>query len=276
MNLEIGGVSLASLGTLALNFIINVIVALVILFIGNKLIKYIIKLFYKMTEKANVDAGVKKFLASIIKVALYAVLVVIIAKKFGIDTTSFIAVLGSAGLAVGLALQGSLSNFAGGVLILVLRPFRVGDYIIDNSTGREGTVEEVSLFCTKLVTPDNKLVTIPNGSLSNAAITNVSVKGTRRLDLVVGIGYSADLKLAKKLIIEVISKREKVLKDQDITVFVDNLGSSSVDIGYRCWVNAADYWTEKWEITEAVKEAFDANGIEIPFSQLDVHMKSIN
>ncbi len=274
MNLVIGGVALAAFGSAALAFIINVLIAIVILLVGNKLIKYIVKLFYKMTEKANVDAGVKKFLASIIRVVLYAVLVVIIAEKFGIDTTSFIAVLGSAGLAVGLALQGSLSNFAGGVLILVLHPFRVGDYIVDNSTGREGTVEEIALFCTKLVTPDNKLVTIPNGSLSNAAITNVTAKGTRRLDLVVGIGYSADLKLAKKLIVDIVSKREKVLKDQDITVFVDNLGASSVDIGFRCWVDGADYWTEKWEITEAVKEAFDANGIEIPFNQLDVHMKS--
>jgi len=274
MNFLVGGVTLAVLGNSILAFAINVLIALVILFVGNKLIKYIVKLFYKITEKANLDAGVKKFLASIVRVALYAVLVVIIADRFGIDTTSFIAVLGSAGLAVGLALQGSLSNFAGGVLILVLRPFRVGDYIIDNSTGREGTVEEVSLFCTKLVTPDNKAITIPNGSLSNSAITNVSVKGTRRLDLVVGIGYSADLKLAKKLILEVISKREKVLKDQDVTVFVDNLGASSVDIGFRCWVNCADYWTEKWEITEAVKEAFDANGVEIPFNQLDVHMKN--
>ncbi len=274
MNFLVGSIAFATLGTTVLAFLINVLIALVILFVGNKLIKYIVKLFYKITEKANLDAGVKKFLASIVRVALYAVLVVIIADRFGIDTTSFIAVLGSAGLAVGLALQGSLSNFAGGVLILVLRPFRVGDYIIDNSTGREGTVEEVSLFCTKLVTPDNKAITIPNGSLSNSAITNVSVKGTRRLDLVVGIGYSADLKLAKKLILEVISKREKVLKDQDVTVFVDNLGASSVDIGFRCWVNGADYWTEKWAITEAVKEAFDANGVEIPFNQLDVHMKN--
>lgn len=274
MNFLVGSITFAALGTAVLAFLINVLIALVILFAGNKLIGYIVKLFYKITEKANLDAGVKKFLASIIRVALYAVLVVIIADRFGIDTTSFIAVLGSAGLAVGLALQGSLSNFAGGVLILVLRPFRVGDYIIDNSTGREGVVEEISLFCTKLVTGDNKSITIPNGSLSNSAITNVTAKGTRRLDLVVGIGYSADLKLAKKLITDIVSKREKVLKDKDITVFVDNLGASSVDIGFRCWVNGADYWTEKWEITELVKEAFDANGIEIPFNQLDVHMKN--
>lgn len=274
MNLVIGSITLAAFGTAALSFIINVLIAIVILLVGDKLIKYIVKLFYKMTEKANIDAGVKKFLASVIRVVLYAVLVVIIAEKFGIDTTSFIAVLGSAGLAVGLALQGSLSNFAGGVIILVLRPFRVGDYIVDNSTGREGTVEEISLFSTRLVTPDNRVVTIPNGILSNSAITNVTAKGTRRLDLVVGIGYSADLKLAKELIVDIVSKREKVLKDQDITIFVDNLGASSVDIGFRCWVNGADYWTEKWEITEAVKEAFDANGIEIPFNQLDVHMKN--
>lgn len=274
MNSFSGGITFAALGTATMALLINVLIALVILYIGNKLIKYIVKLFYKVTEKANIDAGVKKFLASIIRVLLYGVLIVIIADKFGIDTTSFIALFTSAGLAIGLALQGSLSNFAGGVLILVLHPFHVGDYIIDNSTGREGVVEEVSLFYTKLVTGDNKSISIPNGSLSNSAITNVTAKGTRRLDLVVGIGYSADLKLAKKLILDIVAKREKVLKDKDIKIFVSELGASSVDIGIRCWVNGSDYWTEKWEITELIKEAFDANGIEIPFNQLDVHMKS--
>ena len=265
---------LKSLGEKAINFGIDILIALVILFIGKKVIKLLNKIVKKVFDKVNLDVGVEKFLMSLINLALYAILIVIIAKQVGFDTASLITVIGSAGLAIGLALQGSLSNFAGGVLILVLKPFRVGDYIVDGGTGLEGTVEDIDIFYTKLATPDNKSVCIPNGSLSNSGITNVSAKGKRRLDFTVGIGYTSDIKLAKKLITDVISKREKVLKDEDVTVFVGNLGESSVDIGFRCWVNGADYWTEKWEILEEVKLTFDANGIEIPFNQLDVHMKN--
>ena len=265
---------LKSLGEKAINFGIDILIALVILFIGKKIIKFLNKLVKKIFDKTELDVGVEKFLMSLINLALYAILIVIIAKQVGFDTASLITVIGSAGLAIGLALQGSLSNFAGGVLILVLKPFRVGDYIVDGGTGLEGIVEDIDIFYTKLATPDNKSVCIPNGSLSNSGITNVSAKGKRRLDFTVGIGYTSDIKLAKKLITDVISKREKVLKDDDVTVFVGNLGESSVDIGFRCWVNGADYWTEKWEILEEVKLTFDANGIEIPFNQLDVHMKN--
>jgi len=265
---------LKGLGEKAINFGIDVLVALVILFIGRKVIKLLDKLVKKIFDKIEIDLGVEKFLMSLINLALYAILIIMIAKQVGFDTASLITVIGSAGLAVGLALQGSLSNFAGGVLILVLKPFRVGDYIVDGGTGLEGTVEDIDIFYTKLATPDNKSICIPNGSLSNSGITNVSAKGERRLDFTVGIGYTADIKLAKQLITDIIAKRENVLKNKDVTVFVGNLGESSVDIGFRCWVNGADYWTEKWEILEEVKLTFDANGIEIPFNQLDVHMKN--
>ncbi len=265
---------LKGLGEKAINFGLDILIALVILFIGKKIIKLLNKIVKRIFDKVNLDLGVEKFLMSLINLALYAILIIMIAKQIGFDTASLITVIGSAGLAIGLALQGSLSNFAGGVLILVLKPFRVGDYIVDGGTGLEGVVEDIDIFYTKLATPDNKSVCIPNGSLSNSGITNVSAKGERRLDFTVGIGYTSDIKLAKQLITDIIAKREKVLKDKDVTVFVGNLGESSVDIGFRCWVNGADYWTEKWEILEEVKLTFDANGIEIPFNQLDVHMKN--
>ena len=175
-------VALDAIGTMVLNFAIKLVIALVILFIGSKIIKYIVKLLDKFMGQVNLDQGGERFLVSLAKAALYAVLVIIIAHELGIDTTSFIALLASSGVAIGLALQGSLSNFAGGVLILVLHPFGIGDYIIDNSSGKEGVVEDIKLFYTKLVTGDNKVVTIPNGALSNAAITNVSEKPIRRID----------------------------------------------------------------------------------------------
>ena len=265
---------LKGLGEKAINFGIDILIAVVILFIGKKVIKLLNKLVKKVFDKVNLDLGVEKFLMSIINLALHAILIIMLAKQIGFDTASLITVIGSAGLAIGLALQGSLSNFAGGVLILVLKPFRVGDYIVDGGTGLEGVVEDIDIFYTKLATGDNKSVCIPNGSLSNSGITNVSAKGERRLDFTVGIGYTSDIKLAKQLITDIIAKREKVLQDKGITVFVGNLGESSVDIGFRCWVNGADYWAEKWAILEEVKLTFDANGIEIPFNQLDVHMKN--
>lgn len=265
---------LKSLGEKAVNFVIDVIIALIILFIGKKVIKLLNKLVKKIFDKVNFDLGVEKFLMSLINLALYAILIIMIAKQIGFDTASLITVIGSAGLAIGLALQGSLSNFAGGVLILVLKPFHVGDYIVDSGTGLEGVVEDIDIFYTKLATGDNKRVCIPNGALSNSGITNVSAKGVRRLDFTVGIGYTSDIKLAKQLVTDIVSSHEKVLLDKGVTVFVGNLGESSVDIGFRCWVNGSDYWKEKWAILEEVKLAFDANGIEIPYNQIDVHMKN--
>lgn len=256
----------------ALAFLLNIVIALILLIIGRKLIKMVLKLLNRSFERAGTDLSLRGFLNSLIKVILYAVLVMIIADQAGIPTTSFLAVLGSAGLAIGMALQGSLSNFAGGVLILFLKPFRVGDYIVEDSKGNEGTVEAIDLFYTHLVTTDNRKIVIPNGTLANTSLTNVSAKEIRRLDLKVGISYSADLRKAKELLKQILDGRENILKDQDITIFVDSLGDSSVNIGFRGWVKAADYWTEKWAVLEQVKLVFDENGIEIPFNQLDVHV----
>lgn len=256
-----------------LDFLIDIVFALILLYVGRKLIGFILKIMNRSFERADTDLSLRGFLNSLMRIVLYTVLVMIIADQIGIPTTSFLAVLGSAGLAVGMALQGSLSNFAGGVLILFLKPFGVGDYIVEDDKGNQGTVEKIDLFYTHLITGDNRRVIIPNGTLANTSLTNVSAQKVRRVDWKVGIAYSADLKRAKELLYEILRSREKILKEKDIIVYVDNLGESSVDIGFRGWVNAADYWSEKWAVLEEVKLVFDQNGIEIPYPQMDVHMK---
>ena len=197
----------------------------------------------------------------------------IVLSQFGIAASSVVAVLGSAGLTVGLALQGSLSNFAGGVLILLLKPFVVGDYIIENGGGMEGTVSEISIFYTKLLTVDNKAIMIPNGALSNSSIINVSAMNKRRVDVEVGVAYNSDLAKVKTILEDVIMNDEARLENEEVNVFVSVLGESSITMGTRMWVKSADYWTAKWRITENVKLALDKNGIEIPFPQMDVNLK---
>lgn len=256
-----------------IDFALSVVLALVVFFIGAKLIKWVRKLVKSSMEKANVDKGVSQFVDSLLKFVLYAILIFSIGQKFGLDTTSVAAALASCGVAIGLALQGSLSNFAGGVLILVLKPFVVGDYIIEDNKGREGTVKEIQLFYTKLLTADNKTVIIPNGTLANTSLTNVTAQDKRRVDLSVGISYDADLKKAKGLIEELLRKDEDVLQEEGIAVFVDSLGDSAVVIGARGWVKKEAYWDAKWRLTESMKLVLDENGIEIPFNQIVVHME---
>ena len=256
-----------------IDFAIGVVLALVVFFVGTKIIKWIRKLIKISMEKGNVDKGVCQFVDSLVKFALYTVLIFSIGSKFGLDTTSVAAALASCGVAIGLALQGSLSNFAGGVLILILKPFVVGDYIIEDNKGREGTVKEIQLFYTKLLTVDNKTVIIPNGSLANTSLTNVTAQDKRRVDLSVGISYNADLKKAKTLIEELFRGDEDVLQEEGITVFVDSLGDSAVVIGARCWVKKEAYWDVKWRLTESMKLTLDENGIEIPFNQIVVHVE---
>lgn len=256
-----------------IDFAIGVVLALLVFWIGAKIIKWIRKIIRISMEKGGVDKGVRQFVDSLVKFALYAVLIFSIGSKFGLDTTSVAAALASCGVAIGLALQGSLSNFAGGVLILVLKPFVVGDYIVEDNKGREGTVKEIQLFYTKLLTVDNKTVIVPNGSLANTSLTNVTAQDKRRLDLSVGISYDADLKKAKELIEGLFRADADILKEEDINVFVDNLGESSVVIGARGWVKKDAYWTAKWRLTENIKLTLDENGIEIPFNQVVVHVK---
>ena len=256
-----------------LDFLLGVVLALIVFFVGTKVIKWIRKIVKKSMDKANVDKGVMQFVDSLLKFILYAILLFSILQKFGLDTTSVAAALASCGVAIGLALQGSLSNFAGGVLILVLKPFVVGDYIVEDNKGQEGTVKEIQLFYTKLLTVDNKTVIIPNGSLANTSLTNVTAQDKRRLDLTVGISYDADLKKAKQLIEELLRKDEDILQAEGIHVFVDELGDSAVVIGARGWVKKDAYWTAKWRLLENMKLTLDENGIEIPYNQVVVHTK---
>ena len=253
------------------NFALQVIIAIVVYAVGAKIIKMTVKIVRKALERRNTDIGVIQFLSAVIRYSMYFILFMMILNLFGIATTSAVAVLGSCGVAVGLALQGSLSNFAGGVLILLLKPFVVGDYIIEGSN--EGTVYEISIFYTKLKTVDNKVIVIPNGNLSNSSLINVSHMDKRRVDVAVGIAYEADIRTAKDILYKVAEEDPARLPGEDIVVAVDNLGASSVDMTVRIWVKSEDYWPTKWRLTENIKYALDENNISIPYQQIDVQIK---
>lgn len=248
----------------------TIVWALIVWVIGKKILKTLLKVLGRAFDRSRLDEGVTKFMMSLSKFAGNVVLVIMIIDILGFDTTSFIAVLGSAGIALGMSLQGSLANVAGGILILLFKPFAVGDYIV--AGGYEGNVTTIDLLYTKLITIDNKTVTIPNGTLSNSSIVNVASQPQRRLDIQIGIGYSSDLKLAKKLLLEAMNKQAGVLTDKDIMVVVKSLDDSCVTLETRCWVMTSDYWNVRFALLEGYKETFDDNGIEIPFNQMDVHI----
>lgn len=255
----------------ASSFATNLLYAIVILIVGKFLIKHGIKILSRMMERAKVEVGIIRFSQSVMRIVFYAVLFIVIAGTIGIQTTSFITLLGSAGVAVGLAMQGSLSNFAGGVMILLLKPFVVGDYIIVAGAD-EGTVERVDIFYTHLTSVDNKSVLIPNGELSTSRITNVTAMTKRRVDVKVGISYTSDIELAKKVMREVAENYEFVLKDEEITTIVSALNDSSVEMQLRVWVAKENYWTTLFYLNETIKTSFDQAGVVIPFNQLDVHV----
>lgn len=254
-----------------IRFGIRVLLALVVFFVGVQLIKLIRRILRKSFERRNVDVGVSRFLDSFVKAVLYILLLFMIASYFGLDVTSVVALVGSAGVAIGLAVQGSLSNFAGGVLILLLQPFKIGDYIKDGA-GNEGTVEEVQLFYTRLITPDRHIVVVPNGTLANGNILNMSTIDNRRMDIKVGISYDSDIRRAKEVLLKVLEEDPGVLQEQDKLVFVDELAESSVIMNLRCYSTNELFWETRWRLTEKVKYALDEAGISIPFPQLDVHM----
>lgn len=253
-----------------LSFLVQVIVAIIVLLIGSRIIKFLLKLIKKSLDRSKVEAGVVTFLCSLVKYSLYFVLAMIILAQFGVTTSSVVAVLGSAGLTLGLALQGSLSNFAGGVLILLLKPFVVGDYIIDGATGQEGTVSSITIFYTKLLTVDNRMILIPNGTLSNSSITNVTHMEKRRIDLLIGVSYEANLAKTKQVLLDVVKSEDKILPGEPVDVYVSELADSSVQMGVRAWVKTEDYWPIRWKMTEDIKNALDANAISIPYPQIDV------
>lgn len=257
----------------ALQLGVRVLLAVAFFLIGTQLIKLVRKITKKSMQRANAETGAIQFVDSFVKSALYVLLVLTLAGSFGVDAASIVALLGSVGVAIGLAVQGSLSNLAGGVLILVLKPFKVGDYIVESATGKEGTVTEIQIFYTKLLTADNRTVILPNGSLANNSLVNVTAQEARRMDIRVSVSYEADLKLAKAVLQRVLEEDAAVLKDRDMLVFVDGLGASAVELGVRCWFKREDFWTGKWRVTENCKLALDKAGVEIPYNQLDVHMK---
>lgn len=253
-----------------ITYILMIIVALIIFFIGKKLIRLLIKLIKKSFARTNLDEGVSRFLASVINIILHIILIIIIAGFLGLETTSLAALVGSAGLAIGLSLQGSLANFAGGVLILILKPFVLGDYII--AEGSEGTVTHIDIFYTRILTIDNRLVVIPNGKLSNAVITNVTNEPVRRVDLSIGIQYEEDIDKVKEVLNKIAIADDMVLHDRGVDIYVDSFGASAVMIGFRVWTNQENYWQVKWNMQEKIKKEFDSCGISIPFDQLDVNI----
>lgn len=255
----------------ALNLGLRVLLAVVVFLVGRQLIKLVCNVLKKALQRANVEVGAVQFLSSLLRAALYIVLTFMIATKFGLDAASVVALLGSAGVAIGLAVQGSLSNLAGGVLILMLKPFKVGDYIID-STGKEGVVTEIQIFYTKLLTVDNKCVILPNGQLANNSVINVTAMDCRRFDIIIGVSYQSDLQLAKDTLMKVLKEDAITLKDKEMLIYVNELAGSSVNLGIRFWVKQEDYWTAKFRITENCKLALDAAGIQIPYQQVDVHL----
>lgn len=248
----------------------RLVLAILVLFIGLWVINRFVRLMNAGMEKSSTEPTLAKFLANLTSVGLKALLLISVASMVGIATTSFIAVLGAAGLAIGLALQGSLANFAGGVLVLMFRPYKVGDFV--DAQGVTGTVHEIQIFNTILKTPDNKVIIVPNGAMSNGIITNFSMEATRRVDFVFGIGYGDDIAKAKSIIERVVKEDNRTLADPAPIVVVSSLGDSSVNITTRVWVNASDYWDMFFDTTEKVKLAFDREGVSIPFPQRDVHL----
>jgi len=255
---------------LIIEYGLNIVAAIATLVIGMIIAGMISKGFHRVLTKRDLDITIVEFVSHMVKYVIVAFVVIAALSRIGVQTTSFIALIGAAGLAVGLALQGSLSNFASGVLIIVLRPFKAGEYI--EAAGTAGSVESVQIFATTLVTPDNKFVVVPNSSILGGNIINYSRKPTRRIDLVIGVSYNADLAKTKSVLETVVSANAMVLKDPGVQVAVAELADSSVNFVVRPWVNGTDYWPARFELMESIKIALDDAGIEIPFPQMDVHM----
>ena len=255
---------------LAVEYGPQLVLAILVLIIGFWIIRMVIKAVNRGMERSNVDISLRKFLGSLLSILLKVLLLISVASMIGIATTSFVAIIGAAGLAVGLALQGGLANFAGGVIILIFKPFKVGDFL--DAQGYMGTVNEITIFTTILKTPDNKTVIIPNGALSNGSMVNFSTEPTRRVDMSFGIGYGDSIEKAKQVLTQLVDSDERILKDPAPQIVVDELGESSVNFKVRAWCESANYWGIYFDMQEKVKLTFDKEGISIPFPQRDVHV----
>ncbi len=255
-------------------FCIKVLLSIIVFFVGRRIISWIVSIMRKSLERANIDAGVVQFISSAGKAVLYMLLIFNIAISLGVKESSVAALLGTAGVTVGLALQGGLANLAGGVLLLIFKPFVVGDYIIqDQANGCEGTVAKIEICYTTLLSIDNKKIVVPNGTLSNSTIINVTAKENRKLEIKVGISYDADIRKAKKVIEDILKADPDTRSDNsEMVVFVDSLADSAVIIGLRVWVPTDAYWKTKWRLNQRIKEEFDANGITIPYNQMEVYV----
>ena len=251
----------------------NIVVALVIFYVGRIAISLVVRGLRKLMQKQEVDKTLETFVCNLVRIALMIVVIIAAISALGIETTSFIAIFGAAGLAIGLALQGSLSNFAAGVLIVLFRPYRVGNFV--EAAGVSGTIEQVQILTTILITPDNKQIIVPNSQIMNSIITNYSAKDTRRVDMVVGVSYSDDLDKVRKTLEELVAADERILADPACKIAVSQLADSSVNFIVRPWVKAADYWGVTFDLTEAIKKRFDQEGISIPFPQQDVHLHKV-
>lgn len=250
--------------------VINLSIGLIVFFVGKVIAAKVSHWCEKRLLKASVDQAVAGFASSILYALMFAGVALMALGQIGVETTSFIAILGAAGLAVGLALQGSLSNFASGVLIILLRPFRSGDFI--DAGGQMGTVNRIELFHTYLKTPDNRVIIMPNSSIMDGSIVNFSREATRRLDLVIGISYDADIRLAKQIMEDIVSADERILKEPSCLIAVSELADSSVNFFLRPWVASGDYWAVRADLLEKIKYAFDECGVGIPYPQMDVHV----
>lgn len=255
-------------------FGLKVVLAIIVFFVGRKLIRWAVKLMKRSMERARLDEGVVQFACSAGKAVLYTMLIFNIAVSLGVTESSVAALLGTAGVAIGLALQGGLANLAGGVLLLVFKPFVVGDYIIQNQqNGCEGTVARIEMCYTTLLSIDNKKIVVPNGTLSNSTIINVTAKETRKLEIKVGISYESNIQKAKEILEKILLEDPDTQGDRsEMVVFVDQLADSAVIMGLRVWVPTDSYWSVKWRLNQKIKEEFDAQGIVIPYNQMDIYI----
>ncbi len=253
----------------AAGFAIKVVVCIIIYLIGRKVISWLVRFAKQLLGKSRISAGAATFAVSMLKITLYLILIIGIAMQFGLTESSVAAFVASCGVAVGLAVQGGLSNITGGFLILLFQPFQIGDYII--TQGEEGTVHKIEILYTTLQTTDNRRVIVPNGNLANNVIVNVTASDRRKLEIKVGISYQDSIARAKEILSRLAGEDERILKDQEIQIFVSELGESSVVMGMRCWVRTEQYFPVLWDMNEKIKESFDREGIHIPYPQLDVH-----
>lgn len=259
---------------LLIQYGVNVISAILILFIGNLVVKGVAGSVANVLKKKEMDKAVVDFIHGLVRYTLFIIVLIAALSRIGVQTASVVAVIGAAGLAVGLALQGSLSNFAAGVLIVAFRPFKSGDYV--EIGGVAGSVDSIQISQTVLKSPDNKMVVVPNSAVIGGAITNYSRHETRRVDMVIGVSYKSDLQKTKRVLRETLEKDPRILKDPDMTIGVLTLADSSINFVVRPWCKTSDYWAVYFDSMQAIKEALDANGIEIPFPQMDVHLNKIN